>query len=81
MTTEHEVRALVAERYAAAADDATAREDDRAMMAAADKLLEVLDTLPIRKPSGGGHDGSGGERGTLLELVDGPPEMGNASHS
>lgn len=81
LTLEDAVRVLLAERYAALADDATAAGDGQAFTRAADKLLEVIDTLPIRAPRGGGGDDSGSERGRVLQLMDSPPSVGNAADS
>lgn len=81
MTAEHEVRALVAERQAAIVDDAARRGDERVLLAASDKLLELLDTLPVRDVSGGGGAGDGGDggRAAALRLLDGPPTVGDAA--
>ena len=82
MTTEHELRALVAERLAAAADRASSAGDEGKFLRLSDKLLEVLDTLPVRVSEGGAAgDGSGDdERGRLLKLMDSPPTVGDAAH-
>lgn len=78
---EDELRVLLAEKHAALVDDAVAAGDAAAMVRASDKLLEVLDTLPVRV-SGGGDAGDGsGKRGTLLRLMDGPPQVGDTAHS
>lgn len=84
MTTEHEVRALLAERYAAIVDLAARDGDGRALLVAGDKLLELLDTLPIRKPDpvGGGGSGDGGtSRGQLLSIMDGGPQVGDSANA
>lgn len=80
MTAEHEVRAVIAERYAAALDAAVARGDEAGMLRAGDKLLELLDTLPVRSAEGGGAGGgSDGGRGHLVAVLDGPPQVGDAA--
>lgn len=79
VTAEHEVRALLAERYAAIVDAAAAAGDGPGLLRAGDKLVELLDTLPIRE--GGVSDDGGGGRGKLLTIMDGGPEVGDASHS
>lgn len=83
MTTEHELRAVLAERIAHAVDRAAADGDERRMLAASDKLLELLDTLPIRsvKSEGGSGVGGDGGRGRVLSILDGPPTVGDAAHS
>jgi hypothetical protein len=81
MTAEHEVRALIAERYAKAVDDAAAAGDDAALLRAGDKLLEVMDTLPIRTAARGeGHGSGDNDRARVLELVDSPPTVGDTAH-
>lgn len=79
MTTEHEVRALLAERYAALVDMTAALGDGPALLRAGEKLLELLDTLPIR--AGGESDDRGGRRGKLLTIMDGGPEVGDSAHA
>ncbi len=83
MTAEHEVRALLAERYAAAVDRANRAGDARGLLTAGDKLLELLDTLPIRVGGGdSGDERSGGdERGRILTIMDGPPQVGDSSNA
>jgi hypothetical protein len=83
MTVEHEVRAVLAERVAAAFDRAANRGDETALLKASDKLLELLDTLPVRDVAGGGAAGDGGDdrRSAALRLLDSPPEVGDAAHS
>jgi hypothetical protein len=79
VTAEHEVRALLAERYAAIVDAAAAAGDGPGLLRAGDKLVELLDTLPIR--AGGESIDSGGDgRGKLLRVLDSPAEVGNSSH-
>lgn len=82
MSLEHEVRALIAMRYAAIADLASKSGDGRAVIAAGDKLLELLDTLPVRASgSGGGGEGDAGTGGggKLLGLVHSGPEVGDTA--
>lgn len=82
MSTEHELRAVLAVRIAHAADRAAAAGDAAGLLRASDKLLELLDTLPVRAeaPRGGGAgDGSGGERGRVLSILDGEPTVGDAA--
>lgn len=82
MTTEHEVRALLAERYAAIVDRAAAAADGSELLRAGDKLLELLDTLPIRTTAeGGGAGDSGSPRGQLLTIMDGGPSVGDTANS
>ena len=81
MTAEHEVRALLAERYAAIVDRAAADDDAVALLRAGDKLLELLATLPVRKAEGGGAGDSGSSRGQLLTIMDGGPTVGDTAHS
>lgn len=77
MTAEHEVRALVACRLADVVDRAARESDAARLQSAADDLLEVLDTLPIRKREGeAGGEGRGGERATILTIMDAPPVKG-----
>lgn len=71
MTLEHEVRALVACRLADVVDRAARESDASRLQSAADDLLEVLDTLPIRKRDDAG--GEGGARATVLSIMDAPP--------
>lgn len=74
---EDELRVLLAEKHAALVDDAVAAGDAAAMVRASDKLLEVLDTLPVRL-AGGGDAGDGTtKRGTLLRIMDSPPQVGD----
>lgn len=80
MTAEHEVRALLAERYAALVDAAAAAGDGPGLLRAGDKLLELLDTLPIRAGGEPGDSGSD-DRGQLLRVLDSPAAVGDASHS
>lgn len=82
MTTEHEVRAVLAERVAAAADRAANRGDEAGLLRASARLLELLDTLPVRPvdaPGGGGSGDSSGERGRVLSILDSPPTVGDAA--
>lgn len=80
MTLEHEVRAVIAERFAELVDRASEDGDGAAVVRAGDKLLEVLDTLPVRKPGGGGAGDSGsGERARILSIMDGPPAVGDTA--
>lgn len=82
MTTEHEVRAHLAERYAALVDRATAASDGRGLLVAGDKLLELLGTLPIRTSGGGDSGDSGGDRrGQLLTLMDSGPTVGDSANA
>lgn len=81
MTAEHEVRALLAERYAAIVDRAAAAGDGGELLRAGDKLLELLDTLPIRRPEGGGAGDGSSPRGQLLTIMDGGPEVGDSAHA
>jgi hypothetical protein len=84
MTVEHEVRAVVAQRYAAVADLASKSGDGRGVLAAGDKLLELLDTLPVRGDRSGGGDGDdagSGSSGRLLGIVHSGPEVGDAADS
>lgn len=84
MSVEHEVRALLAERYAAAVDRASSEGDAGALLRAGDKLLEVLDTLPLvvdEKPAGGDAGDGTRKRGELLELIHSEPGMGDAADS
>ncbi|NYD33855.1 hypothetical protein [Nocardioides kongjuensis] len=81
MTTEHEVRALVADRQAAIVDEAARRGDERVLLTASDKLLELLDTLPVRTtdaPGGGGAD-DGGAAGAALLVLRGSPTLGDTA--
>lgn len=78
MTTEHEVRALIAERLAAVVDDAAKRGDEAGMLRAADKLLDVLAALPVRVPGGESDDGSG--RGGVHDLFQRGPTLVDGSH-
>lgn len=82
MSVEHEVRALLAERYAAAVDRASSAGDAGALLRAGDKLLELLDTLPLvvdETPKGGASDDSGSERGKVLGIIHGGPTMGDTA--
>lgn len=84
MTAEHEVRALLGDQLAAACDKAAAgsESDLRGLLSASERLLEVLDTLPIRPlevPGGGAAGVGSGERGRVLELLDSPPQVGHAA--
>jgi hypothetical protein len=85
MTLEHEVRAVIAERYAELVDRASSEGDGAAVTRHGDKLLAVLDQLPVRKPAdpaGGGDSGGGdGERGRVLSLLDGEPTVGDSAHA
>lgn len=75
MTLEHEVRALVACRLADVVDRASRESDAARLQSASDDLLEVLDTLPIRRRDGEAGAG-GGERATILSIMDSPPAKG-----
>lgn len=77
MTPEHEVRALLAERYADVVDRCSAEADSVGLVRAGDKLTELLDSLPVRVPEGGGSGDSGDGRGKLLTIMDGGPTMGH----
>lgn len=80
MTLEHEVRAVVAVRLAQVADRCSSSGDGAGVVRAGDKLLEVLDTLPVRAAGGGAAgDGGNGGRGTVLELFDSPPTLGDSA--
>lgn len=83
MTAEHEVRALLATRYADLADRASTAGDGPGLLRAGDKLLELMDTLPIRgqgvNPGDGGGIGAGGERERLTLVLDGPPTVGDTA--
>ena len=81
MTVEHEVRAVLAERVAAAVDRAANRGDEPALLKAADKLLELLDTLPVRPvdPPGGGAADDSGAAGAALVILRGSPEVGDTA--
>lgn len=84
MSVEHEVRALLADRYAAAVDRASSDGDAGALLRAGDKLLELLDTLPlveVEKPAGGAGDDGSGERGAILRTIHGGPELGDTADS
>jgi hypothetical protein len=85
MTVEHEVRALLADRYAAAVDRASSEGDAGGLLRAGDKLLELLDTLPLvvvdEKPVGGVAGDSTGEHGAILGIIHGGPELGDAADS
>ncbi len=81
MTSEHEVRAVLANRYAELVDRAAAAGDGPGLMKAGQQLLEVLDTLPVRKPEGGAGGDSSGDRGGLSLVLNGPPQMGDSAHS
>jgi hypothetical protein len=84
MSVEHEVRALLAERYAAAVDRAASEGDAGALLRAGDKLLELLDTLPLVaiEPAGGGGAGDGSsEHGAILGIIHGGPELGDTADS
>lgn len=82
MTTEDEVRALLAERYAAYVDRATSSSDGAALLRAGEKLLELLAALPVREPAKGGEPGDGGDdRGQLLSVLDGGPTVGDAANA
>lgn len=80
MTAEHEVRALLAERYAAIVDRAATDDNAGELLRAGDKLLELLDTLPIRMTEGGGAGDGSSARGQLLTLMDGGPTVGDTSN-
>lgn len=80
ITLEHEVRASLAERYADIVDRSAKSEDDAALLKAGDKLLEVLDTLPVRSSGGEGHD-DGSPRGKLHAIMDGGPTVGDAANA
>lgn len=81
MTLEHEVRAVLAERYAELVDRASQSADESKLLKAGAQLLEVLDTLPIRKAEGGGAgDGSAVGRTGLHAVMDSPPAVGDAAH-
>jgi hypothetical protein len=80
MTVEHEVRALLAERYAAIVDRAASSGDGAELLRAGDKLLELLSTLPIREAGGGDGSGDGSDdRGKLLSIIDSGPTLGDAA--
>jgi hypothetical protein len=82
MTTEHELRAVVAERIAHAVDRAAAAGDEARLLKASATLLELVDTLPVRSDvPGGGAAGDGGDdrRSAALRLLDSPPEVGDAA--
>lgn len=81
MTVEHEVRAVLAERYAAIVDRAASAGDGRELLAAGDKLLELLDTLPIRTGGGGGEGDGGTPRGKLLTILDRGPSVGDSANA
>lgn len=85
MTVEHEVRALLADRYAAAVDRAASEGDAGGLLRAGDKLLELLDTLPLvvveEKPKGGGAGDGSSEHGAILGIIHGGPELGDSAHS
>jgi hypothetical protein len=84
MSVEHEVRALLADRYAAAVDRAASEGDAGGLLRAGDKLLEILDTLPlvVVEKSGGGDAGDGtGEHGAILRTIHGGPELGDTADS
>jgi hypothetical protein len=86
MSVEHEVRALLADRYAAAVDRASSEGDAGALLRAGDKLLELLDTLPLvaiePTTAKGGDAGDGtGEHGAILGIIHGGPELGDAADS
>lgn len=78
-TLEDELRVLLAEKHAAMVDDAAAAGDPVGLVRASDKLLEVIDTLPIRKPEGGGAGDGDGPRGRLLRVLDSPPSVGDTA--
>lgn len=83
MTAELEVRGLLAERYAAVVDRASARGDEVGMLRAAEKLLEILDRLPVRMSpaEGGENDGDGDDgRGRILTLMDSGPTLGDTAN-
>lgn len=82
MTLEHEVRALLAMRLAAAVDRAAKAKDDRLLLSVGPRLAELLDTLPVRESREGvpADDGSGG-RAKILEIMHSPPEVGDAADS
>jgi hypothetical protein len=62
-------------------DRASASGDGAAVVRAGDKLLEVLDTLPVRKPEGGGAgDSRSGERARILSIMDSPPAVGDTAN-
>lgn len=84
MTAEHEVRALLADRYAAMVDRATSTGDTAGLLRAGDKLLALMASLPIRTPTtpAGGESGGGdGGRSGFLAVVDGEPQVGDAANA
>lgn len=79
----HEVDVLMADRWAELIDRASAAGDGDMLARFAVRLSATLDRLPIEPADavGGGspHVGSSGRDGKLLELVDGPPTLGDAA--
>lgn len=88
MTVEHEVTAVLALKVAALVDRAAGDVDspaaDSRLLKATEQLRDLLDVLPLRpvaaRGEGAGSD-SGDGRATVLELLSGPPTMGDAAHT
>lgn len=74
MTVEHEVRARIAERYADLVDRASVAGDGPGLLRAGDKLVELLDVLPVRVGGVTASDGDG-KRAAIFELYHGEPTV------
>jgi hypothetical protein len=77
MTTALEVDALLADRLAAVVDKSEGQDLVRAVA----QLRAAMDRLPLVAPAAVSGGDGGGERGRVLQLLDGPPQVGDSAHA